>query len=233
MLNSTPVPPDSSTWMNALADFLMEEPAVESIRLNPDSKRVEMATLGRVDGELLQAKLSEVLRAVDAKWLKQNGQVPPSNGMLEVQQKEDGAFVLEKPSCPTAPKFWQWRDFAWPEPDEMEQESDNEWRTLGLQAGICAVALVAGYVTERFFTAPDWLAKSLFAISLIAGGWDAAKGTWENLRERRLDVHFLMLAVATGAVSIGAWEEGALLLFLFSTSGALEHFVMFRTHREI
>jgi len=219
--------------MAALADFLMEEPAIESIRLNPDSKRVEMATLGQVDGELLQAKLSEVLRAVDARWLKQNGQVPPSNGMLDVQQKADGAFVLEKPSCPTAPKFWKWRDFAWPEPDEMEQESDDEWRMLALQAGICAVTLVAGYITERFFSAPSWLPKSLFAISLISGGWDAAKDTWENLLERRLDVHFLMLAVATGAVSIGAWEEGALLLFLFSTSGALEHFVMFRTHREI
>jgi len=233
MSDSTPAPPDASTWMTALADFLMEEPAIESIRLNPDSKRVEMATLGRVDGDLLQAKLSEVLRAVDAQWLKQNGQVPPSSGMLEVQQKEDGAFVIEKPSCPTAPKFWKWRDFAWPEPDEMEQESENEWRVLALQAGLCAVTLVAGYITERFFSAPAWLPKSLFAISLISGGWDAAKDTWENMREGRLDVHFLMLAVATGAVSIGAWEEGALLLFLFSTSGALEHFVMFRTHREI
>ncbi len=218
--------------MTALADFLLEEPAVESIRLNPDAKRVEMATLGRVDGELLQAKLSEILRAVDARWLKQNGHVTPSHGMLDVQEK-DGAFVLAKPSCPTAPKLWHWRDFAWPEPDEMEQESEDEWRTLALQAGICAVALAAGYITERFFSVPHWLPKSLFAISLISGGWDAAKDTWENLRERRLDVHFLMLAVALGAVSIGAWEEGALLLFLFSTSGALEHFVMFRTHREI
>ncbi|WP_395740517.1 heavy metal translocating P-type ATPase [Prosthecobacter sp.] len=232
MPNSTPTSTDSSHWMDALANFLMDEPAVESIRLNPDSKRVEMATLGQVDGELLQAKLSEVLRAVDARWLKQNGQVPPSSGMLGVQQK-NGALVLEKPSCPTAPKFWKWRDFAWPEPDELEQESDDEWRLLALQAGICAVTLVAGYVTERFFAAPAWLPKSLLSISLIAGGWDAAKDTWENLRERRLDVHFLMLAVAVGAVSIGAWEEGALLLFLFSTSGALEHFVMFRTHREI
>ena len=233
MPNSIPAPPDSSTWMAALAEFLMEEPAIESIRLNPDSKRVEMATLGQVDGELLQAKLSEVLRAVDAKWLKQSGQVPPSSGMLDVQQKADGAFVLEKPSCPTAPKLWKWRDFAWPEPDEIEQESDNEWRVLALQAGLCAVTLLAGYITERFFSAPPWLPKSLFAISLISGGWDAAKDTWENLCERRLDVHFLMLAVASGAVAIGAWEEGALLLFLFSTSGALEHFVMFRTHREI
>lgn len=218
--------------MTALANFLLDEPSVESIRLNPEARRVEMATLGHVDGEMLQAKLSEILRAVDARWLRQNGPVTPSHGMLDVQEK-DGAFVLAKPSCPTAPKFWKWRDFAWPEPDEIEQESEDEWRTLALQAGICAVALAAGYITERFFSAPHWLPKSLFAISLVSGGWDAAKDTWENLRERRLDVHFLMLAVALGAVAIGAWEEGALLLFLFSTSGALEHFVMFRTHREI
>ena len=223
MPNSTPTSPDSSTWMDALADFLLEEPSIEAIRLNPESKRVEMATLGRVDGELLQAKLTEVLRAVDARWLQKTETVPAHSGMLDVRQK-DGALVLEKPSCPTAPKFWKWRDFAWPEPDEMEQESDDEWRTLAWQAAICGVALVAGYVFDQ---------SALFAISLIAGGWDAAKDAWANLLERRLDVHFLMLAVAAGAVAIGAWEEGALLLFLFSTSGALEHFVMYRTHKEI
>ncbi len=209
--------------MDALADFLLTEPAVEAIRLNPDSKRVEMATLGRVDAEMLQAKLTEVLRAVDARWLKPTDVVPAHMGMLDVQRK-DGALLLEKPSCPTAPSFWKWRDFDWPEPDEMEQDSDEEWRALALQATICGLALVAGYIFQQ---------PMLFAISLIAGGWDAAKDAWENILERRLDVHFLMLAVAAGAVAIGAWEEGALLLFLFSTSGALEHFVMYRTHREI
>ena len=209
--------------MEALADFLLDEPSIEAIRLNPESKRVEMATLGKVDGELLQAKLTEVLRAVDARWLQKTEALPAHSGMLDVQQK-DGALVLEKPSCPTAPKFWKWRDFAWPEPDEMEQESDDEWRTLAWQAAICGVSLVLGYVFDQ---------PALFAISLIAGGWDAAKDAWANLLERRLDVHFLMLAVAAGAVAIGAWEEGALLLFLFSTSGALEHFVMYRTHKEI
>ena len=42
-----------------------------------------------------------------------------------------------------------------------------------------------------------------------------------------------MLAVAIGAALIGAWAEGALLLFLFSFSGALEHFALYRTRREI
>jgi len=214
-----PNTPDHA-WMHAIESFLLDEPSVEAIRLDPSSKKVEMATLGRVDGELLETKLAEVLRTIDAKWLKQ---VPEHTAMLEVSQKS-GVVQIEKPSCPTAPSFWKWREFEWPEADEMEQESDEEWRTLAVQAAICGVSLVLGW----FFGHP-----AFFVVSLIAGGWDAAKDAWENIREGRLDVHFLMLAVALGAVAIGAWEEGALLLFLFSTSGALEHFVLYRTHREI
>src|SRR5579864_6251479 len=42
-----------------------------------------------------------------------------------------------------------------------------------------------------------------------------------------------MLAVAVGAACINAWAEGATLLFLFSFSGALEHFALGRTQKEI
>ena len=48
-----------------------------------------------------------------------------------------------------------------------------------------------------------------------------------------LDIHFLMLAVAVGACAIGAWAEGALLLFLFSFSAALEEYALHRTRSEI
>ncbi|HKI69228.1 MAG TPA: cation-translocating P-type ATPase, partial [Verrucomicrobiae bacterium] len=64
-------------------------------------------------------------------------------------------------------------------------------------------------------------------------GWFAAKEVWERLQKRALDVHFLMLFVAAGAASVGAWAEGTTLLFLFSLSGALEHFALGRTQKEI
>ena len=42
-----------------------------------------------------------------------------------------------------------------------------------------------------------------------------------------------MIAAALGAALIGEWEEGALLLFLFTLSGALEEFAMDKTRKAI
>jgi Cd2+/Zn2+-exporting ATPase len=73
----------------------------------------------------------------------------------------------------------------------------------------------------------------LFGCSYVTGAWDAAGESWQRLRRGELDIHFLMLAVAVGAALVGAWSEGALLLFLFSASGAMEHYAGMRTQREI
>jgi Cd2+/Zn2+-exporting ATPase len=222
--------PPESDWIIALSDFLASQSGVEAIRLNPEERSVQVATLGQVDLGALQTQINELLRTLDEKLL-----ATPIDAHAEGLQltRKEGELLLQKPTCPTAPRFWKWRDFEWPEAEAIEQQSDEEWREMAVQATICFVMLVAGFVAKNRFHASEWLVHSLFGLSLLSGGWDAAKDAWENLRERRLDVHFLMLAVASGAVAIGAWEEGSLLLFLFSTSGALEHYVLHRTHREI
>ena len=73
----------------------------------------------------------------------------------------------------------------------------------------------------------------MFFIGIVTGGWDAAVDTWANLKKRQIDIHFLMLAVAIGAMLIGAWGEAVLLLFLFSASGAMEEYALDRTQREV
>ncbi|MCP5556324.1 MAG: heavy metal translocating P-type ATPase [Verrucomicrobiaceae bacterium] len=229
-------PAPTHSWVEDLSAFLLEEDGVEAIRLNPEEKKVTIATMGKVDQKALQDRLSELLRALDERWTQPGHHLPAGDnqhpGLFQLRQDGD-EVTLEKPSCLTAPRFWKWRDFEWPEPEEIERQSREEWQAMAIQATICGVMLVAGIIIERFTSLPPMAAVSCFVVSLIAGGWDAAKDAWEKIREYQLDVHFLMLAVAAGAVTIGAWEEGALLLFLFSTSGALEHFVLHRTHREI
>ncbi|MBI5863704.1 MAG: heavy metal translocating P-type ATPase [Planctomycetes bacterium] len=51
--------------------------------------------------------------------------------------------------------------------------------------------------------------------------------------ERRLDVNFLMILAALVSAALGHWGEGAVLLFLFSLSDAMERFAIERTRRSI
>lgn len=114
--------------------------------------------------------------------------------------------------------------------DEKE-ESQGAWRTELIASGGCATLGVAGWLLSRAgFSAPALVA---FGFAYLAGSWFTAQEVWEKLREREVDIHFLMLAVAAGAAAIGQWGEGTILLFLFSFSGALENYAMQRTQNEI
>jgi Cd2+/Zn2+-exporting ATPase len=121
----------------------------------------------------------------------------------------------------------------WPEIKAEPTADDQEWRLLATLAGVCGVAGVAGLMAAHFAPGMPWLGKGLFLVGLLAGGWDAAVDSWENLKKREIDIHFLMLAVAVGALFIDAWGEAVLLLFLFSASGAMEEFALDRTQREV
>lgn len=74
----------------------------------------------------------------------------------------------------------------------------------------------------------------LYIISYGIGGWIKAKEGIETLlKERDLDVNLLMIAAAVGAASIGYWNEGAMLIFIFALSGALESYTMERSRKDI
>lgn len=112
-------------------------------------------------------------------------------------------------------------------------EEPGEWKKLAFLAATSGVLGLLSLVAERFGDAGRPWALALVAGSCLAGGWDAAIDGWAALRERRIDVHLLMIVVAAGAWIVGAQWEGALLLFLFSTAGAIEHYAMDRTRGAI
>ena len=65
------------------------------------------------------------------------------------------------------------------------------------------------------------------------GGFYTLREAIENLRMKRFEIDTLMLVAAAGAAALGAWAEGALLLFLFSLGHSLEHYAMGRAKRAI
>jgi Cd2+/Zn2+-exporting ATPase len=72
-----------------------------------------------------------------------------------------------------------------------------------------------------------------FIIAYLAGAWFATRDFWAALKQGKIDIHFLMIAVALGALFVNAWTEGATLLFLFSLSNGLEQFANYRTRKTI
>ena len=136
-------------------------------------------------------------------------------------------------TCPTAPTFWRWRDIPLPrvvprDVEFLEHVGEiDEWKLQLAAAILCGLFGIAGFFSPAPFKIICYVAACL------AGGFYPAEEVWERLKKRTIDVHFLMLFVAAGAASIGAWGEGATLLFLFSFSGALEHYALGRTQKEI
>ncbi len=224
----TPATP--AAWTEDLIRFLQSQPGVAAVRVNPADRTVSLATLGQVDVAAVEEQLAEVLRAVEQRLAESKTAANKPAGF--VVRQADGITTIERPTCVTAPSLWLWRAFTWPEAATPEPATP-EWRLLATLAAVCGLGGVIAFALGHIAAVPAVVIKVLYIIALITGGWDAAIDTWANLRQRKLDIHFLMLAVAIGAVSVGAWGEAALLLFLFSASGAMEEYALDRTHREV
>lgn len=95
-------------------------------------------------------------------------------------------------------------------------------------------ALAVGFGLDKLAPGlPSWLPIVLFIIAYGFGGFFTVGEAYENLRRKRFEIDTLMLVAAAGAAALGAWAEGALLLFLFSIGHALEHYAMGRAKRAI
>ncbi len=241
--------------MENVARVLSEEPRLEAVAFENKTRRLSMATLGGDPGQRLAHRVSEAVSLPGSSRcgvVAADGTCAQCGASIDARAGHGGSprqilvkhvhgnTLIERHTCTTAVRFWRWETLRWPKfvpravelPHHHEEHAEDEWKTLSLQAGGCLLAGLAGLTAEHF-GAPWQLALACWLAAYVAGAWEAAEETWEKIRAGELDVHFLMLAVAIGAAAIGAWHEGALLLLLFSASGAMEHYAMGRTQREI
>lgn len=91
-----------------------------------------------------------------------------------------------------------------------------------------AVSMIASAVN-----APMWVIRSADVISYIAGGWFGLQAAVKSLLERVINVDMLMILAALGAAVVNQWNEGAILLFLFSLSNVLQNYAMDRSRNAI
>jgi cation-transporting P-type ATPase J len=100
------------------------------------------------------------------------------------------------------------------------------WATASL-----ALFAVGGAAHLAGLPAPIWW--TLYLACYAAGGWEPALAGLRALRERTLDVDLLMVVAAIAAAAIGQVFDGALLIVIFATSGAVEAVVTRRTEESV
>ena len=103
----------------------------------------------------------------------------------------------------------------------------------------CSILLFSGWLALYL----GWIEIALLILSAayVIGGYETAKeGLTVLWQEKELDVDLLMIVAALGAASLGLWQrqyhfivDGAVLILIFAISGAMEHFAMQRTERNI
>jgi heavy metal translocating P-type ATPase len=95
-------------------------------------------------------------------------------------------------------------------------------------AAVATVLFAVGGVLQLAGT-PAWMWWTVYLACYVSGGWEPALAGLRALRARSLDVDLLMIVAAIGAAAIGQVFDGALLIVIFATSGALEAWATHRT----
>ncbi|WML38456.1 heavy metal translocating P-type ATPase [Neobacillus sp. OS1-2] len=101
-----------------------------------------------------------------------------------------------------------------------------------IAAGLSGVLILVGWLFDKYGSGADSIVAYLLAF--VIGGFAKAKegieATYEN---KELNVEMLMIFAAVGSAIIGYWTEGAILIFIFAVSGAMETYTMNKSHKEI
>ncbi|MFS0662977.1 heavy metal translocating P-type ATPase [Bacillus mojavensis] len=117
------------------------------------------------------------------------------------------------------------------QPLKKEQPEKSWTQHAELIAALVSGALIlAGWL----LSAHQLLSVTLYLLAFVIGGFAKAKeGIEETLESKTLNVELLMIFAAVGSALIGYWAEGAVLIFIFSLSGALETYTMNKSSRDL
>lgn len=101
-----------------------------------------------------------------------------------------------------------------------------------IAAILSGVLILIGWILEKNDLTTASIVFFLFAF--VIGGFAKAKeGIEDTIENKELNVEMLMIFAAIGSAIIGYWTEGAILIFIFAMSGALETYTMNKSHKEI
>lgn len=108
---------------------------------------------------------------------------------------------------------------------------DSRQKTLLTIGGVAAAGAEAVAWTSGQETSLPVMA--LAALSILSAGLPTLKKGWIALKNRTLNIYFLMSLAVIGAFAIGNWPEAAMVVFLFAVAEAIEALSLERARNAI
>jgi Cd2+/Zn2+-exporting ATPase len=100
-------------------------------------------------------------------------------------------------------------------------------------AVLCGALLLTGFGLSFINAISSYVSIGFYCGAYFFGGFYATQEAYQGVSKGRFDIDFLMIVAAVGAAILGHWEEGALLLFLFSLGHSLEHYAFDKARKSI
>ncbi len=221
----------NGTWSRVVR-LIEEHPDVKQVRLNLNEHSVSVGFYETPAQETLNRIKTDVSAALSGEW---DVSITPDDNSPTIHLHKIDRYTTEfhraHPSD-EPPVIWKrillptWRNRPFP------RAVARDYRVMLLLAAICGLSTLIGFVLGRAGIRVEFIAP-FFALAYFSGGWFATQDVWHALKRGKIDIQFLMVAVAIGALFVKGWTEGATLLFLFSLSNGLEQFANYRTRKSI
>nr|WP_259547856.1 heavy metal translocating P-type ATPase [Heyndrickxia oleronia] len=121
--------------------------------------------------------------------------------------------------------------------EQVNIQPSNRFEQFFLHLELIA-ALVSGLFILIGWLFSKWdnhtYSITFYLLAFIIGGFAKTKeGIEETIKNKDLNVEMLMVFAAIGSAIIGYWAEGAMLIFIFAVSGALETYTNNKSQKEI
>lgn len=115
----------------------------------------------------------------------------------------------------------------------IEQKVSFLKKRENVTAMISVLFIVVGYILYFQLGEKNPLTIGTFGLAILIGGFDLFKVGLKNLTKLEFDMKTLMTIAIIGAAIIGEWAEGAVVVFLFALSEALEGYSIDKARQSI
>ena len=170
----------------SVVNALAEDPSLEAVTIDRARKTISVATLGRTDAPRIGERISQTFERAQETQAKRHCTLLAGEGecqtcvqpLSEQERKRvtiqhaGATTTIARVTCPTAPKFWRWRDLPWPKVVQRDVEflehveEIDEWKQQLAAAVLCGAAGLGAYLFRAYPQAivGYWLAY-------LAGSW--------------------------------------------------------------